>query len=165
MPFFESLIAFSQWFSETYGLFGTFIISILESFIFPVPTAVIIAPVTAFGIDPLLITLAATSGSVLGALIGYGLGLRLGRPVAEKLFKKHIQRVERWFDRWGEWAVLIAAFSPIPFKVFTWTAGMFRLDIRKFLIASVIGRLAQFAIAAYTGAYLGPGVLAWMNGF
>lgn len=150
---------------QAYGLAGAFAVAVLESFIFPVPTATFIAPFTAMGIDPITITMVATAGSVLGAVIGYALGLRLGRPVAERLFSKHIPRVEGWYDRWGAWAVLIAAFSPIPFKVFTWTSGIFGLDFRRFLIASVAGRLLQFTIAAYVGYYVGPGVLSWLMGF
>jgi len=162
---FESILGFSEWFAQTYGLVGTFVISLLESFIFPVPTATIITPLTVLGIDPLIITVIATSGSVIGALIGYTLGVHLGRPVAERLFRKYIPKTERWFEKWGAWTVLIAAFSPIPFKVFTWTAGIFRLDLKKFILACVIGRTAQFAIAAYVGAYFGPSVISYLNGF
>jgi len=162
---FESILGFVKWFVQTYGLLGTFVISLLESFIFPVPTATIIAPITVLGIDPFIITVTAASGSIIGALIGYTLGVYLGRPVAERLFRKYIPKTERWFKKWGAWAVLIAAFSPIPFKVFTWTAGIFRLDIKKFILACVIGRTAQFAIAAYVGAYFGPSVISYLNGF
>jgi membrane protein YqaA with SNARE-associated domain len=158
-------ILWVQAFVQAYGLAGAFAIAVLESFIFPVPTATFIAPFTAMGVDPLAIILVATTGSVLGAVIGYVLGIRLGRPVAERLFRRHIPRVEKWYERWGVWAVFIAAFSPIPFKVFTWTSGIFRLDFRRFLIASVAGRLLQFTIAAYVGYYVGPGVLDWLMGF
>lgn len=161
----EGFILWVQAFVEVYGIGGTFLISVLESFIFPVPTATIIAPVTAMGTDPFLVTVVATIGSVLGAVVGYVLGMKLGLPVAERLFKKHIPRVEKWYDRWGAWAVLIAAFSPIPFKVFTWTSGIFGLNFRKFLLASIIGRFVQFAIAAYVGNIFGPGILAWLSGF
>ena len=160
----EGIILWTQAFVDAYGLGGAFVIAVFESFIFPVPTATFIAPFTALGMDPLAITLVATAGSMVGAVIGYALGMKLGKPAAERLFKKHIPRVEKWYDRWGVWAVLIAAFSPIPFKVFTWTSGMFGLDFKRFLIASAIGRLAQFAIAAYVGAWVGPGVLTWLTG-
>jgi undecaprenyl-diphosphatase len=159
------LVLWVQGFVQVYGLGGAFLIAVLESFIFPVPTATIIAPFTALGVDPLAITLVATTGSVIGAVIGYVLGKKLGKPVVERLFKKYIPRVEKWYEKWGAWAVLIAAFSPIPFKVFTWTSGICGLDFKKFLIASIIGRFVQFAIAAYVGAYLGPGVLDWLSGF
>ena len=161
---FGGFVLWVQAFVEAYGLGGAFIIAVFESFIFPVPTATIIAPFTALGVDPLLITLVATTGSLVGAVIGYALGMKLGRPAAERLFRKHIPKVERWYDRWGAWAVLIAAFSPIPFKVFTWTSGMFELDFRKFMLASLAGRFTQFAIAAYVGHFLGPGVLTWLTG-
>ena len=160
------LDAFVSWvycFVLAYGMPGSFVIAVLESFIFPVPTAILIAPETALGVDPFLITVVAGTGSVIGAIIGFGLGKYLGRPVAERLFRKYIPRVEKWFEKYGMWAVLLAAFSPIPFKVFTWTAGMFDLDFRKFLIASIIGRFAQFAIAAYVGAYVGPSALWWLG--
>ena len=146
-----------------YGLSGAFVIAVLESFIFPIPTAVIIAPATTFGVDPFLITIVATIGSVLGAVIGYGLGKYLGRPVAGRLFKKKLQGVEKWFDKYGAWAVLIAAFTPIPFKVFTWASGIFELDMKKFLVASLIGRFVQFAIAAYVGSLFGPILLSWFG--
>ncbi len=161
---FGEMILWVQAFVEAYGLGGAFVIAVFESFIFPVPTATFIAPFTALGVDPFIITVVATAGSLIGAVADYLLGARLGRPAAERLFKKHIPRVEGWYDRWGVWAVLIAAFSPIPFKVFTWTSGIFELDFRKFMLAAAIGRIAQFAIAAYVGAYLGPGVLTWLTG-
>src|SRR3989338_7171319 len=111
------LAALALWvegFVTAYGLWGSFTVAVLESFIFPVPTAAIIAPSTAFGIDPLLITVVATVGSVIGAVIGYALGFYLGHPVAQRLFGDKLKGVEKWFDKYGVWAVFIAAFTPIP---------------------------------------------------
>lgn len=159
----EGMILWVESLVMAYGIPGVFLIAVLESFIFPIPTAVIIAPATTFGMDPLLITIIATIGSLIGAFIGYFLGKRLGRPVAERLFKKHLLRVEKWFDRYGAWAVLIAAFTPIPFKVFTWASGIFELDLKKFFLAAAIGRFTQFAIAAYVGNIFGPILLAWFG--
>ncbi|MFH1445708.1 MAG: YqaA family protein [Nanoarchaeota archaeon] len=152
---FAELVLWSQAFVAQYGLTGTFIVSLLESFIFPVPTAVFIAPAAALGVNPLLITIIATIASVIGAVIGYGLGHLLGRKGADRLFKKHMGGVEKWFDKYGAWAVLIAAFTPIPFKVFAWAAGIFKLNFKKFLVVCIIGRFIQFAIAAYVGSLFG----------
>lgn len=152
----EGFVLWIEFIVHTYGLAGGFTISVLESFIFPIPTAVIIAPSTAFGIDPLLITVVATIGSVIGAVIGYALGMKLGRPVAYRIFGKKLDKVEKWFEKYGAWAVLIAAFTPVPFKVFTWTAGIFEVNFKHFIIASIIGRFVQFAIAAYVGDIFGP---------
>lgn len=159
----EGFILWVEAFVLAYGIPGAFVIAVTESFIFPIPTAIIIAPATTFGIDPLAITIIATIGSVIGGIIGYYLGKRLGRPVADRLFKKYMARVEKWFDKYGAWAVLIAAFTPIPFKVFTWVSGIAELDFKKFLIAAIIGRFFQFLIAAYVGNMFGPMLLAWFG--
>lgn len=144
-----------QSFTMQYGLFGAFVVSIFESFIFPIPTVFIIAPTTALGVDPLVMTLVATAGSVIGALVGYFLGYYLGHPVAERLFSKHMKGVEKWFDKYGAGAVFIAAFTPIPFKAFTWFGGIVRMDLKPFVLASIAGRILQFAIAAYFGSAFG----------
>lgn len=152
---FEVLILWAQAFVIQYGLIGTFIISIFESFIFPIPTVIFVAPVAAFGVNPLIIALVATIGSVIGAVIGYILGYYFGRKAADKLFKKYMGGIEKWFDKYGMWAVFIAAFTPIPFKVFTWTSGIFKLNFKKFLIVCIIGRLLLFILAAYIGSLFG----------
>lgn len=159
---FEGLLAWAQWFIINYGFMGVFTVAFFESFVFPVPTAAIILPATALGMDPFMVTIIATIGSVTGAVVGYYLGFYLGHPAAEKIIrkKKHIKGVEKWFDRYGAWAVLIAAFTPIPFKVFTWFGGIFRMELKKFLIAAIIGRFLQFTIFAYLGSFLSPSILA-----
>ena len=105
-----------------------------------------------------------TFASVMGAFVGYGLGRYLGLPVANRLFGKYMPRVQKYFDRWGAWAVFIAAFTPVPFKVFTWASGIFRVDLRKFALACVAGRFLQFAIAAYAGSLLGPWAIIFLGG-
>jgi len=164
MALFTGLIIAVEEFVEVWGLLGVFLIAVTESFIFPVPTAPFVSGMTTFGIDPLAITLLVTFGSVLGAVIGYFLGKRLGHPIAVRLFKeKRVSRVEQWFKKWGAWAVFLAAFTPIPFKVFTWCAGIFEMRLRPFVIAATAGRLLQFFLAAYVGSLLGPTFIAWIS--
>ena len=55
---------------------------------------------------------------------------------------------KEWFDRWGVWAVLIAGFSPIPFKVFTIAAGFFDVNFPIFVLASIVGRGGRFFLVA-----------------
>jgi len=154
------LILATQAFVEAYGLAGTFIISVFESFIFPVPTAFFVAPATALGADPFWVAVAAITGSLIGAVIGYALGYWLGKPVFIKLFReKNLQKVDRWYQKWGEWIVLIAAAGPIPFKIVTWCSGMFELNFKKYMVFCAIGRTFQFFVAAYVGNLVGPWVL------
>ena len=122
--------------------------SFSESIFFPVPP------------DPLLIGMGvlnpeaaiwlaaiATVSSVAGAVVGHWLGGRLGRPLLLRYVKQsRVETVERMFKRHGAWAVLIAAFTPIPYKVFAITAGVLELDRRTFILVSLIGRGARFFI-------------------
>ena len=120
--------------------------SFTESIFFPIPP------------DPLLIGIAVrqpenaiwlaalvTVSSVAGAFVGHWLGKRFGRPILRRIVsEKKIAAVEGMFNKYGAWAILIAAFTPIPYKVFTITAGMLGMDRRSFIIASLIGRGARF---------------------
>ena len=64
----------------------------------------------------------------------------------------------KWFEVWGFWAVLIAGFSPVPYKIFTLSAGVLSLAIIPFLLASVIGRGARFFLLAWCLAKFGPAI-------
>ena len=108
--------------------------------------------------DGLLIALAAgnlpfalgfsaisTLGSIFGAMLGYWIGMRGGRPLLNRLFaEERILYVERQYQRRDVWAVTIAAFTPIPYKVFAIGAGAFRLNFRRFMLASLMGRGGRF---------------------
>ncbi|HJO05893.1 MAG TPA: hypothetical protein QGG37_00965, partial [Chloroflexota bacterium] len=52
--------------------------------------------------------------------------------------------VERQYQQRDVWAVAIAGFTPIPYKVFAIGAGVFRLDFRRFMLASLVGRAGRF---------------------
>ena len=119
----------------------------IESMIAPIPPP-----------DPLLIAVAivqrpfaivlgilVTIASVAGALAGHALGMWLGRPLLVRMFSEHrVASVDRLFERHGAWAVLMAAFTPVPYKLVAIAAGVWHLDRRKFIIASLIGRGARF---------------------
>jgi undecaprenyl-diphosphatase len=86
-----------------------------------------------------------TLASVLGAVLGHRLGSQFGRPLLGKFVSEsRIQSGESLFDKYGIWAVLVAAVTPIPYKVFTILAGVLKLDMKRFLIASIIGRGVRF---------------------
>ena len=64
----------------------------------------------------------------------------------------------RWFEIWGFWAVLVAGFSPVPYKIFTLSAGVLSLAIIPFILASVIGRGLRFFLVAWCLAKFGPSI-------
>jgi membrane protein DedA with SNARE-associated domain len=66
--------------------------------------------------------------------------------------------VHQYFQRYEAWAILIAGFTPIPYKIFTIGAGAFYVDFRTFLVASFISRGARFFLVAGAIQFLGPWV-------
>lgn len=128
------------------GETGLFIIAFVESSVFPIPPDVVLIPLVLFKPQlGLYYASVSTVGSVLGGIAGYYIGLKGGRPLARRLFSESkLKRVEDYFEKYGAWSVLIAAFTPIPYKVFTIASGIVRLDLKRFILASAIGRGARF---------------------
>jgi len=130
--------------------------SFTESIFFPIPPDLLLI---AIGIrrPEMALWLAglATVSSVAGALVGHWLGGRFGRPLLYRLVpQRKVEPVERLFRKYGAWAVLMAAFTPIPYKVFAISAGILDLDRRTFILASLVGRGARFlALGALLYAY------------
>lgn len=145
----ENLINWTiHWANTPYGLYALFILSFAESSFFPIPPDLLL--ITLSLINPkisLFYPLICTIASVLGGMFGYCIGYFGGRPIAERLFKKEkIKLVHNYFQKYEAWAIFIAAFTPIPYKVFTIGAGVFYINFLKFIIASLFGRGGRFFI-------------------
>lgn len=141
-------------------------LSFLESFILPFPPPdVMLAPMSlakpARAMAFASITLAA---SVIGGITGYAIGAFLFDQVQPLIFEWGYQarfdRVMHWFEVWGFWAVLIAGFSPVPYKLFTLSAGVLSLAFIPFIIASLVGRGARFFLLAWCLAKFGASIEA-----
>ncbi|HAQ08823.1 MAG TPA: hypothetical protein DCR24_15445 [Bacillus bacterium] len=134
-----------EWLLE-FGSWGLFVVSFLESSFFPIPPDVLMIPMGIANPDKALwYAFITTAGSVLGALLGWYIGKKVGRPVLRYFIKEErIVIVENYFEKYGAMAILIAGFTPIPYKVFTIFAGISRVSIPTLLIWSIIGRGARF---------------------
>ena len=147
---FEILHELSNWireFAETdWAFLILFITAFLESTISPIPPDPLLIPMGI--LQPNLaiwLGVLCTVASVTGAVVGHWLGAQFGRPILGKFVSEgRIKSAETLFDKYGVWAVLIAAVTPIPYKVFTILAGVLKLDMKRFLIASIIGRGMRF---------------------
>jgi len=146
------------------GETGLFIIAFVESSVFPIPPDIILIPLVLFKSSlGLYYASISSAGSVLGGIAGYYIGLKGGRPLAMRLFSEgKLKRVEDYFARYGAWAVLIAAFTPIPYKVFTIASGIVRLDLKRFVLASAIGRSARFFAEATVIMVWGEQILEFL---
>jgi membrane protein YqaA with SNARE-associated domain len=128
-------------------------LSFAESSFFPIPPDVMLAPMCLADRSKAWRFAAITTiTSLLGGIAGYAIGYFLFESIEPWLHEMgywpaYLEGKE-WFDRWGVWAVLIAGFSPIPYKIFTISAGVAVLNFPGFVIASLIGRGARFFLVA-----------------
>lgn len=143
-------------------------LSFAESSFFPIPPDVMLAPMALARPDrALFFALLTTVTSVLGGLAGYAIGhfaLELIEPLLHQFgYWDGYQAARGWFDRWGFWMVLIAGFSPIPYKVFTIAAGAMGLALVPFTLASIVGRGSRFFLVALLVAWGGQKVEPWLR--
>ena len=138
------------WAQSPAGATALFVLAFAESSFFPIPPDVlliamaILRPEMAFKL-----ALICAVGSVLGGMFGYLLGWMGGRPLLHKLFSEEkIQVVKRAFEKYEIWAIAVAGFTPVPYKVFTLSAGAFEIPFRPFALVSAVSRSARFFLVA-----------------
>jgi membrane protein YqaA with SNARE-associated domain len=133
-------------------------LSFMESSFFPIPPDVMLAPMSlAQPRRAWWYATITTVASVLGGLFGYWIGATFFHAIEPWLSQSNywpaFQTAQSWFAEWGFWAVLIAGFSPIPYKVFTIAAGVMGMPLIPFVLASFAGRGGRF--------YLVAGLMKW----
>ena len=145
---------------EALGLLGLMLNSFVESFFLVPPPDILL-----IGMDlknpelALYYAFLSTLASAVGGAVGYGIGIWFGRPAFDWLFsglqkkgnskaKEYFDKVESLYNKFGAWAVFFAAFTPIPYKVFTIASGILRMNFLWFFIASFVGRGGRFFIVS-----------------
>ncbi|MCK5889473.1 MAG: DedA family protein [Methylococcales bacterium] len=128
-------------------------LSFAESSFFPIPPDVMLAPMTlAKPNKAVRLAFLTTLFSVLGGILGYNIGFFMFDTISVWLEQSHYWDkyllAQRWFEDWGIWAIFIAGFSPIPYKVFTIAAGALHMLFIPFILASIVGRGARFFLVA-----------------
>jgi membrane protein YqaA with SNARE-associated domain len=149
-PLYDRVI---RWSSHRHAERYLVLLSFAESSFFPVPPDVLLAPMTlARPARGWWLALITTLASVIGGLAGYAIGwfaLDLIEPALVDLgYWDHYQTATDWFGRYGFWAVLVAGFSPIPYKIFTIAAGALHMFLPGFALASLLGRGGRFFLVA-----------------
>ena len=128
-------------------------LSFAESSFFPIPPDVMLAPMCLKQPDKAWTFAALTSVfSVLGGILGFVLGaffFDLVHPLIVSVgYEPTFDKLQHWFNEWGIWIIFIAGFSPIPYKLFTISAGVFSMSFVAFVIISLIARSARFFLVA-----------------
>jgi membrane protein YqaA with SNARE-associated domain len=139
---------------ETYGYFGIFLVNLIaaSTIIFPLPSSVFVFAAGAF-MNPFLVGLFAALGCTVGEFSGYALGLG-GRKVIKKKWEKWITKTEKWFQKYGAfWIIVLFAATPLPDDVVGVLSGVLNYPLKRFFIASFIGKLILNLALAYGGLY------------
>ena len=123
--------------------------SFAESSFFPVPVDIMLAPMSLAKPEKAWnFAFIATLFSVLGGITGYIVGyfaMDLLEPWIQTFgYWERYQQIILWFQEWGIWVVFIAGFSPVPYKLFTITAGALNMALLPFILISIIARAARF---------------------
>jgi undecaprenyl-diphosphatase len=144
-------------FIEAYGVVGLAVISFAESSFFPIPPDILLIPMAFMNRKlALFYALITTVSSVLGGAFGYIIGNKLGKPILRRFFKEEkIKKVEGYFAKYGGWAIIIAGFTPIPYKLFTISAGAFGVRMYTLIMASIFGRGGRFFLEGFFIFFLG----------
>lgn len=148
-------------FFEHYGLWGLFFLSFIESFISPIlPDLMLIPMVLSSPEKAISYSAIATIASVLGGFVGYGIGMKFGHCALVKFIpKRYVDKIEHWINKYGGWAIFVAALAPIPYKFVCIAAGTFRINLFVFFLASLLGRGKRFLLIGILVFYYGPEAL------
>ncbi|MBF0259001.1 MAG: DedA family protein [Desulfamplus sp.] len=152
------------WAERPGGTWALFILAFCESSFFPIPPDVLLialavgAPSKAFRF-----ALVCSVGSVLGGIVGYIIGWQFMGIAGERIIAFYglghqIDYIATLFRQWDAWAVAIAGFTPIPYKLFTISAGAFDVSFPVFVISSAASRTLRFVLVAGMIYFFGAGI-------
>lgn len=137
------------------------LVAYTESIFSPFPPDPILVAASIFNPEmALLFAAIVTVSSVAGATSGYLLGKWIGRPILDMFVSENmVERVESLFQKHGAWAIVFAAVTPVPYKVFVITAGAMDMNIRSFMLASLLGRGVRMFLWAVLAMLFGEAAL------
>ena len=163
---------------DAVGYVGVGVAVALETIVAPIPSEVILPmagwkvsqsaadpsvlePLTGLPWNIPLAVILATVGSVVGALVGYYIGAWGGRPLLDRFGRyvgigaPDLDRADRWFERWGSWAVFFGRMVPLVRTFVSYPAGISRMPMGRFLLFSTLGSLPWNAALIYAGFVVG----------
>lgn len=167
-----------SWAESRWGAVALFALAFAESSFFPIPPDVLlIALCLGCTTRWYRYALLCTVGSLLGAATGYAIGFFLWQntageftSVADFFFRvipgfthEQYDRISSLYDEYNFWIVFTAGFTPIPYKLITITAGVFKLNLPMFFIASIVSRGLRFFLVAWLIYRFGPPIKGFID--
>jgi membrane protein YqaA with SNARE-associated domain len=158
-----------HWAETPFGAWALFTLAICESSFFPVPPDVLlIALAVAIPKKSFKYALICSVGSVIGGCLGYLIGYHFMTVIGDPIIQFY-GLGEKWeyiaslYNQYDAWAIAIAGFTPIPYKVFTISAGAFRIDFAVFILASLLSRSARFFLVGAMIYLVGPQIRSFID--
>ncbi len=158
-----------EWIQTPAGIWVLFLTAVAESSFFPIPPDVfLLALCIASPQKSLKYAFICTAGSVIGGAIGYGLGLgfmdTVGQPILD-MYDLHEKygTVQALYQQYDALAIGAAAFTPLPYKLFTITSGAFHINFLTFFLVSIAARGARFFLVAGLIYKFGASVQSFIN--
>jgi len=158
-----------SWAKTPYGSWALFLLAFSESSFFPIPPDVLlIALAVAIPKKSFKYALICSFGSVLGGCFGYLIGWKFMALIGNHIVELYgltpkVETIEILYNKYDAWAVGIAGFTPIPYKVFTISAGAFQINFLVFVIASFVSRSARFFLVGGLIYTFGPQIQRFID--
>jgi membrane protein YqaA with SNARE-associated domain len=158
-----------HWAKTPYGTWALFLLAFCESSFFPIPPDVLlIALAVALPKKAFKYALVCSVGSLLGGCLGYLIGWQFMVGLGDGIIRFYglqdkYEYIRRLYVTYDAWAVGIAGLTPIPYKVFTITAGAFRINFVVFLVASAVSRSARFFLVGGLIYLFGPKIQSFID--
>jgi len=158
-----------KWADTPHGSWALFILAFSESSFFPIPPDVLLIALAVGRPEKALrFALICSVGSVLGGVAGYLIGWQFMSMVGEKIVSFYgltdkVAYIGSLYHQYDAWAVGIAGFTPIPYKVFTITAGAFKIHFAIFLLASAVSRSLRFFLVGVLIFIFGPRIQTFID--
>jgi len=158
-----------SWAHKKYSSAALFVLAFSESSFFPVPPDILqIALSVSKPKKSFYYALIASVGSVLGGILGYFIGFLLfdsiGSIIIDTLgYRAQFNSVGDLYKSYSFIVILISAFTPIPYKVFTIAAGFWQVGLLPLIAASIIGRSARFFLVATLIHFFGPKIKEFID--
>lgn len=158
-----------QWAATPYGTWALFLLAFAESSFFPIPPDVLLIAMCVAQPDrSFKFAMVCAIGSILGGCLGYLIGWQFMASVGSRIVEFYgltdkVAYIETLYHTYDAWAVGIAGFTPIPYKVFTIAAGMFKINFTVFVLASMVSRSARFFILGGLIYLFGPRIQRFID--